>query len=85
MLESKLGRQFEYSLDINPSRLLKKFVNECANDATYLLHPEDTSAKTSDISHDILNQKANSTRDVTKTLFWITVSIAATIALGQLH
>lgn len=85
MLESKLERQFEYSLDINPSRPLKKFISEHASEASYLLQPEDTSAKAYDISHDMMAQNTNSTRDIVKTLFWIAVSIAVTIALGQLH
>ena len=85
MLESKLERQFEYSLDINPSRPLKKFISEHASEASYLLQPEDTSAKVYDISHDMMAQKTNSTRDIVKTLFWVAISIAATIAMGQLH
>ncbi|BHH82485.1 hypothetical protein [Desulforhopalus sp. 52FAK] len=85
MLESKLERQFEYSLDINPSRRLQKLISESASEAGYLLQPEDTSSNADNSSHDMMAPNVKGTRDMVKTLFWISVSIAATIAMGQLH
>lgn len=84
MLESKLHAYLGYRLSFNmlPSfnGLLKKGLKELVD----LVTPEDTTMSTGRRQTDLFRVKVGNTVNIVKVLFWVVVSIAISVGLGQL-
>lgn len=71
---------FKFYVPNSINELMKRGIKELI----FLFLPEDTT-ENGDYRHsDGINIGVNKTRDKAKVLFWITISVAVTLAIGQL-
>lgn len=84
MLQSKQHSHFGYRANFCVSGSLNDLVKRGLYKLVYLFIPQDTTAETGRCKNDLIYSETSSIRSVIKSVFWVVVSIMASLALGQL-
>ena len=84
MLESSSFTQswycFKFYIPNSINELMKRGVQECI----FFFQPEDTTEKADHRHSDCISIGVDNTRSTVKVVLWLAISVAATMAVGQL-
>ncbi len=84
MLEAKQNAVFCYFLDFYIPNSINDLVQKGLKELVYLFQPEETTDKAEGRQYDATGLGTSKTRNIIKVVFWLGISIAISLAIGQL-
>jgi hypothetical protein len=83
MLESSQHMQCEYFFDFSSPKSINKLLKRAKKEITYLFLPEDTTHMAGDCQNRMAGLVPSYIRSTVKIVFWVSVSIAIPLVIGN--